>query len=108
MIADATVFGDPEVFRPERWLGDKRLPLFTYGIGYRMCAGFLLANRELYLVFMRLINCYKIRKVGTIDAHPVTGATDPSNLATMPKRYMVRFVPRNRAALERALEDYRI
>ncbi|KAJ6070733.1 cytochrome P450 phenylacetate hydroxylase [Penicillium canescens] len=100
---DPTVFGDPEVFRPERWLENPRLPLFTYGIGYRMCVGFLLANRELYLVFMRLINSYEILKASPLDTDPVTGATDTTNLATMPKRYSVRFVPRNAAALKSAL-----
>ena len=72
-----------------------------------MCAGFLLANRELYLLFMRLINSYEIVKVGDIDAHPVTGATDTTNLATMPKKYLVRFVPRDIVALQTALNGYK-
>ena len=43
---DDEVWKDPEVFRVERWLEQPDAPLFTYGLGYRMCAGSLLANRE--------------------------------------------------------------
>lgn len=38
---DDQVWKDPEEFRPERWLAEDAYdaPLFTYGLGYRMCAG---------------------------------------------------------------------
>lgn len=46
---DSQVWKDPEEFRPERWLAPDAhdAPMFTYGLGYRMCAGSLLANREM-------------------------------------------------------------
>lgn len=94
---------DPDVFRPERWFEQPDAPLFTYGIGYRMCAGSLLANRELYLVFMRMLNSFRIEPNDTTDWHPVRGVSDPTSLVAIPQRYKVRFVPRDLAALKKVL-----
>ena len=93
---DPLIWGsDAETFRPERWLEQPDAPLFTYGLGYRMCAGSLLANRELYLIFMRMISCFEIVQGSEVDTHPVTGSADPTSLVTVPKRYEVFFKPRN-------------
>lgn len=76
--------------------------MFTYGVGYRMCAGSLLANRELYLVFMRMLNSFRIDPHGAADdadCHPVRGNSDPTSLVAIPKKYNVRFVPRDEEAL---------
>lgn len=80
--------------------------MFTYGVGYRMCAGSLLANRELYLVFMRMLNSFRIDPDGTgddADWHPVRGNSDPASLVAIPKKYSVRFVPRDEEALRMGL-----
>jgi len=82
--------------------------MFTYGMGYRMCAGSLLANRELYLVFIRMLNTFEIQKFDNVDCHPVTGASDPTSLVSMPKRYKAKFVPRNLGALEKAIADFKV
>ncbi|KAH8698701.1 cytochrome P450 [Talaromyces proteolyticus] len=103
---DPNVWEDPEIFRPERWLDHDDAPLFTYGMGYRMCAGSLLANRELYLAFIRLLNSFRIEKVDDVDVHPVRGNMDPTSLVSMPRRYRARFVPRNETALRRALNEF--
>ena len=84
---DSAVWSDPNSFRVERWLEQPDAPLFTYGLGYRMCAGSLLANRELYLVFMRMLNAFEILKVDDVDCHPVRGNADPTSLVSMPRRY---------------------
>jgi cytochrome P450 len=63
MYTDSNVWRDPDAFRPERWLEQPDAPLFTYGLGYRMCAGSLLANRELYLTYMRMLNSFE-RELG--------------------------------------------
>lgn len=68
-----------------------------------MCAGSLLANRELYLVFMRLLNSFKIEKHDNVDSHPVTGNADPTSLVALPPRFRARFVPRNPVALKKAM-----
>lgn len=96
---------DPDVFRPERWFEQPDAPLFTYGMGYRMCAGSLLANRELYLVFMRTLNSFRIEPHDTADCHPVRGNLDPTSLVAIPQPYKVRFVPKNEVALAKVLEN---
>ncbi|KAI8307481.1 Transcriptional activator protein acu-15 [Colletotrichum sp. SAR11_240] len=101
---DTEVWDDPEVFRPERWLENPEAPMFTYGMGYRMCAGTLLANRELYLTFMRMLASFKISTTEVIDSSPLTGVDDKRNLVLAPKPYTVSFTPRNEAALRKALE----
>lgn len=80
--------------------------MFTYGLGYRMCAGSLLANRELYLVFIRLINSFKIEKFDDIDHHPVSGNSDPTSLVAMPNKYRAKFIPRNEVALRQSIKDF--
>ncbi|KXT16552.1 hypothetical protein AC579_6314 [Pseudocercospora musae] len=105
---DSEVWGaDVENFKPERWLEKPEAPLFTYGMGYRMCAGSLLANRELYLAFMRMLSCFEILPAedGRVDVHPVTGSCDPTSLVTLPHRYRVRFVPRDEESLRRVLGE---
>jgi 3-hydroxyphenylacetate 6-hydroxylase len=105
---DPEVWSDPEEFRPERWLEQPDAPMFTYGLGYRMCAGSLLANRELYLVFLRMLNAFEIQNADNIDCHPVTGNSDPTSLVSMPKRYKAKFVPRDLTALETAMKDFKV
>ncbi|KAL4930026.1 cytochrome P450 [Aspergillus undulatus] len=101
---DPEVWNDPEEFRPERWFEQPDAPMFTYGMGYRMCAGSLLANRELYLVFLRTLNSFRIEPTGEkIEWHPVKGNSDPTSLVAIPKKYKVRFVPKNEEALGKAL-----
>ena len=102
--ADTDVWSDPEEFRPERWFEQPDAPMFTYGMGYRMCAGSLLANRELYLVFMRTQNTFRIEPTGDrVEWHPVKGNSDPTSLVAIPRKYKVRFVPKNEVMLREAL-----
>ncbi|KAL3418015.1 cytochrome P450 76B1 [Phlyctema vagabunda] len=105
---DNEVWDDPNEFRPERWIENPDAPMFTYGMGYRMCAGSLLANRELYIVFMRMLNAFEIRKSDNVDPHPVSGNSDPTSLVAMPHRYKVTFVPRDLGALEAAIKNFQV
>ncbi|KAJ5297994.1 hypothetical protein PENANT_c012G10034 [Penicillium antarcticum] len=100
---DPDVWTDPDEFRPERWLEQPDAPLFTYGMGYRMCAGSLLANRELYLVFIRTLNSFRLEPHDKTDCHPVRGNSDPTSLVAIPSRYKVRFVPKDEKALSKVL-----
>ncbi|KAK8250203.1 cytochrome P450 [Phyllosticta capitalensis] len=102
---DPSIWHDPHTFRPTRWLDHPDAPLFTYGLGYRMCAGSLLANRELYLVFLRMLNSFELVGASDVDTHPVTGSADPTSLVTMSRHYEVVFRPRNEAALRSAIEE---
>lgn len=69
-----------------------------------MCAGSMLANRELYLVFLRILNSFEIVQDSEVDVHPVRGSADPTSLVCMCKHYKVIFRPRNERALKEALK----
>lgn len=102
---DDELWEDPEVFRPERWIEHPNHPIFTFGVGYRMCAASLLAYRELYLTFIRMISAFEILPVGTVDTDPLTGVADLTNLSSTPKDFQVKFMPRNEPLLRAALEE---
>ncbi|KAK7205062.1 3-hydroxyphenylacetate 6 hydroxylase [Myxozyma melibiosi] len=104
---DPKLWKDPFMFRPERFL-DKdgaSLPIYTYGQGSRMCPGYILGNRELYLLFMRLLSAFQIcaDEDEQVDCDPLTGLDDPASLVSCPKPYKIRFVARDAKALETAL-----
>lgn len=94
---DPEVFENPHEFAPERFLANPDLPIFTYGVGTRMCAGYVLGNRELYIVFLRLISSFQILpdKNENLDYDPVRGVFDPTSLVSYPKRFGSYFVARD-------------
>jgi 3-hydroxyphenylacetate 6-hydroxylase len=100
---DPTLWKDPEAFRPERWIERHDAPLFTYGLGYRMCAGYALANRELYLLFLRTISCFEIVKGSDVDIDPVRGTDNARAPGRRPKIYDVLFKPRDEGMLDEAI-----
>ncbi|KAK5170321.1 uncharacterized protein LTR77_004908 [Saxophila tyrrhenica] len=107
---DESVYGpDVNVFRPERFLEDPDLPHAAYGFGTRMCAGFHLANRQLYVMILRLLWSFKI-ELSKEDAdnnwrmRALEDVTEPWHLAAIPPSYKVRFVSRNAGALKEMLE----
>ncbi|ANB14235.1 C-22 sterol desaturase [Sugiyamaella lignohabitans] len=104
---DPQLYDKPEEFRPERFLENPGLSMFSYGTGSRMCAGSLLGNRELYLFFMRLISSYEILKHDNINVDPLTGVKDYGALGSLPYDYKVIFKPRNEAILSEALDNYK-
>jgi 3-hydroxyphenylacetate 6-hydroxylase len=69
-----------------------------------MCAGSLLANRELYLIFLRMLNSFELVQDSEVDVHPVRGSSDPTSLVAMCQPYKVMFKPRHEKALREALE----
>lgn len=71
-----------------------------------MCAGSLLANRELYLTFLRLLASFKIRALEPIDVDPISGVDDLTSLVSTPRPYKVAFEPRNETAIVDALRAY--
>lgn len=102
---DPELWPDAHIFRPERWIEHPDAPLFTYGLGYRICVGAILANRELYVIFMRMLHSFKIEQSGRFDDNPVTGIRDARELVAMPRPYEAYFMPRNQATLESALAE---
>lgn len=96
------------MFRPERWLEKPDAPLFTFGLGYRMCAGHLLAAREVYLIFMRLLASFRLERVPgaeMAEIDPAVGFKNPRDLIMAPNSYEVLCVPRNEARLKEVLAE---
>lgn len=66
----------PAEFLPERWLGnstergsgvEQDLWQFAFSGGRRSCVGYKLAQKELFIVFSRLIYCFDITAAGDFD-----------------------------------------
>lgn len=100
---DTALWSDPFVFRPERWFEQPDAPLFTYGLGYRMCAGYQLANRELELFLMRVISCFRILPGDGEKVDNVNGGENASAGGRSPRKYTVFFKPRDEQILREAL-----
>lgn len=106
--ADPELWEDPDVFRPERWLEKPDAPLFTFGLGYRMCAGHLLAAREVYLIFMRLLASFRLEQVPGVEmaeVDPASGFKNPRDLIMAPLPYELLCVPRDETRLKEVLAE---
>ncbi|KAJ6781026.1 hypothetical protein PWT90_04928 [Aphanocladium album] len=101
---DPKLYRDPDTFRPERWLEDPDQPIFSYGLGYRMCAGYTLANHVMYTLFVRLIASFEICAEPGIDPDPILGCENPAHQAMAPRPTGLYFKPRDTIALARALK----
>ncbi|KAL7625254.1 hypothetical protein AAE478_004470 [Parahypoxylon ruwenzoriense] len=97
------LWSDPDVFRPERWLEKPDAPLFTFGLGYRMCAAHMLATRELYIIFMRLLSSFRLEAPEEIKCDPSVDMANPKDLIMCPRRYRVLCVPRDEKSLREDL-----
>ena len=106
---DGELWSDPDVFRPERWIENPDATVFTFGLGYRMCSAHILATRELYLIFMRMLRTFRIETPPGADpamhrSDPCADMKNPRDLIMVTKPFSVLCIPRNEEALKRALE----
>ncbi|KAI8958662.1 cytochrome P450 [Daldinia sp. FL1419] len=101
---DPELWSEPDRFLPERWLEKPDAPLFTFGIGYRMCAAHILATRELYIIFMRLLSNFRFEASGVVHCDPRVDMVNPKDLIMVPKPYRVFCVPRDEGKLRVALD----
>jgi len=106
---DPQRYSSPEEFNPERFLNEEEKkvghPHYTFGVGTRMCVGNLLADREMYMGIGGLIDHFEIQpennsSSANYDTNPRTACANPLSLASIPRPFKVRFVPRNPAKLE--------
>ncbi|CAF3802371.1 unnamed protein product [Adineta steineri] len=109
---DEEHFENPEIFNPERYLGDvEGTQHFAYGAGSRMCAGAHLANRELFTFFIRLITAFRILPPKDENYAAATDAMEANQyhtaLVAEPKIFKCRFEPRNKELLAAWLESTR-
>ena len=106
MSRDETVFEEPNVFRPERWLRGKKVSLqnrkfleakevfssLPFGFGTRMCIGRRIAELELHLLLARIVQQFEIRYPA--DADDVEPFFRGLMIPDRPVR--VKFVDRNK------------
>ena len=110
---DPSHYSHPMVFQPARFMGVDEAGAgtqhFGYGAGTRMCAGVHLANRELYVIFTRLILAFHIKptddkkmvpELDTIECNSV-----PTSMVMQPKPFKVRFVPRDEVKMGKWVEE---
>jgi len=107
---DPSHFKAPHTFSPERYLDNLEgsgTPHYAYGAGSRMCAGSHLANRELYVAFVRLIVAFRIGEARDVRDRPILDAlgcnASPTSLTTDPKPFKCEFVPRDEGTLRKWL-----
>lgn len=60
---DETVYKDPQLFRPERWLEDPSLPeVVGFGFGRRICMGEHIARGALFVMVSRLLWAFEFKR----------------------------------------------
>ncbi|OBT95335.1 hypothetical protein VE01_06599 [Pseudogymnoascus verrucosus] len=110
---DATHFKSPQEFSVERYLdnleGSGGTPHFAYGAGSRMCAGSHLANRELYVAFVRMIMAFHIDPAQKPEDLPILDALGcnaiPTSLTTEPKPFKCGFRARDSESLKQWIQE---
>ncbi|GFO49659.1 cytochrome p450 2c8 [Plakobranchus ocellatus] len=94
---DAKTWGDPEKFRPERFLGAKGNlinleELVPFGLGKRSCPGEALAKMELFIFMASLFQRFRFEPEKSYGELPPIGRN--FSFVLSPENYKVRFVDR--------------
>ncbi|PVF93585.1 cytochrome P450 [Serendipita vermifera] len=103
MFSDPAVWGDPEVFRPERFLepeaSQRPNPVMTqFGWGIRICPGMYLAERIVLHMIAAIISVYKLEP---LEGHVVPDPHSAQYTAIAVQRpadFRCRFTVRNEKA----------
>ncbi|KAH8900452.1 putative cytochrome P450 [Thozetella sp. PMI_491] len=101
---DPSIYGDPEAFRPERWLekGDEPLPNVSFGYGRRICAGMTIARQSVFTVISRLLWSFDIQ--APLDQFGKRVQVDPMALTDFfvikPEPFQATFTPRHNRTLK--------
>ncbi|KAK2757315.1 hypothetical protein FQN54_004829 [Arachnomyces sp. PD_36] len=95
---------DGEEFKPERWLdgheADVAHGIWGFGGGRRLCVGYRLAQRSLFINIARLVYCYDYSAAGPYDPKVL-------NHQMTDEPFPVKVTPRSKQHSERIVEDAR-
>ncbi|VDI69336.1 Hypothetical predicted protein [Mytilus galloprovincialis] len=94
---DPTVWDKPEEFRPERFLDKdghfvKKEGFSAFSMGPRLCPGKQLAESELLLFFVSIIQRFNLTKGDDNDQLPMTGIQ--TGTTNQPHPFKICFIPR--------------
>ncbi|XP_046394716.1 methyl farnesoate epoxidase-like [Ischnura elegans] len=94
---DPAVWGDPENFRPERFLNQdgkviRNEAFIPFGIGKRSCLGESLARNNVFLFFACLMQRYSMQKP---DGEAPPSDEPVGNITIMPKPFKVQVMKRH-------------
>ncbi|KEF56421.1 uncharacterized protein A1O9_08002 [Exophiala aquamarina CBS 119918] len=100
---DKTLYPNPQEFQPERWLDGREAEIWNgswqFGHGRRICVGYRLAQKSLFITLARLIYCFdfqpaagtKLKQRGPFDNssinHFATGEPFPVNVRVRGEEY---------------------
>lgn len=96
VFKDKSIWGDPDVFRPERFLDENgnlviHEKLFPFGLGRRRCLGETLARSCIFAFFVGILKEFSVVKdknYATPELKPLPGIT------LCPKKYSVQLIKR--------------
>ncbi|XP_076083138.1 cytochrome P450 2B4-like [Mytilus galloprovincialis] len=93
---DPSVWDEPDVFRPERFLNNdkfvKKDAFSAFSMGPRVCLGKQLAESELFLIFVSILQRFDLSKADENDELPIDGIM--TGLTQTPKKFKMCFLPR--------------
>ncbi|XP_071143264.1 cytochrome P450 2B4-like [Mytilus edulis] len=93
---DPSLWEEPDVFRPERFLQNdkfvKREGFSAFSMGPRICLGKQLAESELFLIFVSILQRFDLSKADENDDLPIDGTM--TGLTQQPKNFQMCFLPR--------------
>ncbi|XP_022128196.2 probable cytochrome P450 304a1 [Pieris rapae] len=94
---DEKIWGDPQNFRPERFIVDGKLQVsldksLPFGAGRRLCAGETYARHSMFLIFAAFMQAFQ---VSTADGKPLTRpAKRIQGIITTIPEFWIRVTPR--------------
>ncbi|VDI69339.1 Hypothetical predicted protein [Mytilus galloprovincialis] len=93
---DPSLWEEPDVFRPERFLQNdkfvKKEGFSAFSMGPRICLGKQLAESELFLIFVSILQRFDLSKADENDDLPIDGTM--TGLTQQPKNFQMCFLPR--------------
>lgn len=102
---DPAVYGSPEQFRPERFLGPNEEPspyAYVFGFGRRICPGRLLADSSMFLTIAQALAVFDISKATNEETgeviEPVVGIQ--GGLVSHPLPFQCSIKPRSNRHIE--------